>query len=141
MFERSTFLYSNSVIGDLSGLGVAGTIDLSIPAYAFANFSLVLVILGFAAGIYGVAGDANRAQASRALSTLLFLLALVVFIIGLSSVLSEEGNRIFSSRTLASSGSHVTTGLALGFYFVAAAAVALGFSYMSGRRAVGRRMM
>ena len=139
MFERSTFLYSNTLTGDLSGLGVAGNIGLSIPAYAFANFSLVLVILGFAAGVYGVVGDARRTRAIRALSTLFFLLALVVFVIGLSSVLSDEGYRIFSSRALASSGSHITTGLALGFYFVVAAVLALGFSFLLGRRSVDRR--
>jgi len=56
-------------------------------------------------------------------------------------VLSQEGNSIFSSRALASSGSVVTTGLASGFYFGLIAVIALGLSYMLGRRFVDRRMV
>ena len=138
LFERSTFLYGNSIRGDLSGLGVAGTIGVNVPAYTFASYSLVLVLLAFVAGVYGGLGSSPRNRFSLVLSTLLFFLSSLVFVIGLSSALSMEGRRIFASETLASSGSHVTTGLASGFYLVVAAIVTVGFSYLVERRSVKR---
>ena len=139
-FVSSVFLYGNRVEGSLAGLGIESLQAVSTDAYDFTWFSLGFIIIAVAGTVFG-ALRASRIQASLLASTFFYIAGSVVFLGGLSSVLSDQGRTIFSSVTVTFMGSTSTvdSGLSIGFYLNLLAILLVAGSYFSSRRKKVRR--
>ncbi len=135
-FETITFLYANRISGDLGSLGVPTSVIVSTSAYDFAQTAFILIVTASVAGIMGVFTRGLWRGRLSIFSGLLFAASAVIFVVGLSSILSKQGRSVFSTQTLTFQGSTstVTTELSLGFYLVIGAASLTLASYMLCRR-------
>lgn len=117
-FEVRTFLYANSIEGDLSGLGVGNPVGVSTQPYDFAVFTLAMVVVASAAGVAATLGASRYERPLLLSGTILFAFGLVMFVAGLSPTVSSQNRSIFSTETLSFGGSTstITTALGVGFY-------------------------